>query len=280
MKKYYYEGHTFKLLRGSWGPTLRGILGSESQGPGPTFTPCPAHRLHNWKTHVYSKNLWPYILHHRILNKWSNYGAVKVVYFYPVSCQWSLSITLLKTSENQRFFDAHMGYRKRPQCVKSVQIQTRKNSVFGNFSHSASDMKWVNIEAMQNDDKQKLLQIYFKTYNVSAVQWFHWTDVFFLTSIGNLQNYTISRLSEACYLCTSMGKLMTKACWIILLLYLLFFNATRELKQQSSTAIIRENPTLRMQMKTIRKLSKPILYYNNSSAVRGHWNKSWTSESW
>ena len=55
----------------------------------------------------------------------------------------------------------------------------------------------------------------------------------FLTSIGNLQNYTISRLLPACYLCTSMGTLIAKACWIILLLYLLFFNANTELKQQS-----------------------------------------------
>ena len=63
-----------------------------------------------------------------------------------------------------------------------------------------------------------------------------------------------------------MGKLITKACWIILLLYLLFFNANTELKQQSR-AIIREKVTLCMQKRTIRKLSKPVLYYNNSSAT-------------
>ena len=88
----------------------------------------------------------------------------------------------------------------------------------------------------------------------------------FLTSIGNLQNYTISRLLEDCYLCTSMGKLITKACYIILLLYLLFFNANTELKQQSR-AIIREKRTPCVQKRTIRKSSKPVLYYNNSSAT-------------
>ena len=63
-----------------------------------------------------------------------------------------------------------------------------------------------------------------------------------------------------------MGKLITKACWIILLLYLLFFNANTELKQQSR-AIIREKRTPCMQKRTIRKLSKPVLYYNSSSAT-------------
>ena len=85
-------------------------------------------------------------------------------------------------------------------------------------------------------------------------------------SIGNLQNYTISRLLEDCYLCTSMGKLIRKACWIILLLYLLFFNASTEVEPRSR-AIIREKPTPCMQKRTIRKSSKPVLYYNNSSAT-------------
>ena len=85
-------------------------------------------------------------------------------------------------------------------------------------------------------------------------------------STGNLQNYTISRLLQDCYLCTSMGKLITKACWIILLLYLLFFNANAEVEQQSR-AIIREKPTPCMQKRTIKKSSKPVLYYNNSSAT-------------
>ena len=92
---------------------------------------------------------------------------------------------------------------------------------------------------------------------------------FFLTSIGNLQNYTISRLLEDCYLCTSMRKLITKAWWIILLLYLLFFNANNAkitLKQQSR-AIIREKRTTCTQKRTIRKSLKPVLYYNNSSAT-------------
>ena len=65
MKKYYYEGSTFKLWRESWGPTYElwkrswgptfkfwgGIPGPGSQGhevlsrgPGPTFTPCPEKR--------------------------------------------------------------------------------------------------------------------------------------------------------------------------------------------------------------------------------------------
>ena len=88
----------------------------------------------------------------------------------------------------------------------------------------------------------------------------------FLTFIGNLQNYTISRLLEDCYLCTSMRKRIMKACWIVLLLYLQFFNANREVEQQSR-AIIREKPTPCMQKRTIRKSSKPVLYYNNSSAT-------------
>ena len=97
------------------------------------------------------------------------------------------------------------------------------------------------------------------------VLWFtsSWTS--FLTSIGNLQNCTISRLLEDCYLRTSMGKLITKACWIILLRYLLF-NAKAEVEQQSR-AIVREKPTPCMQKRTIRKSSKPVLYYNNSSAT-------------
>ena len=73
----------------------------------------------------------------------------------------------------------------------------------------------------------------------SAVQWFHSTDVVFLTFIRNLRKYIISRLLEACYLCTSMGKPITKTCWINLLLCLLFFTANKELKQPYR-AIIRE----------------------------------------
>ena len=48
-------------------------------------------------------------------------------------------------------------------------------------------------------------------------------------------------------------------------LYLLFFNRNTELEQQFR-AITREKPTPGMQKRTIRKLSKPFLYYNNSSA--------------
>ena len=77
---------------------------------------------------------------------------------------------------------------------------------------------------------------------------------------------TISRLLDDFHLCTSMGKLITKACWIILLLYLLFFNTNTKLEQQSR-AITREKPTPGTQKRTIRKSSKPILYYNNSSAT-------------
>ena len=50
MKKYYYEGPTFKLCRGSWDPTFKfrggpgsripGTRGPGSWGPGPSFTPC------------------------------------------------------------------------------------------------------------------------------------------------------------------------------------------------------------------------------------------------
>ena len=87
-----------------------------------------------------------------------------------------------------------------------------------------------------------------------------------LTSMGNLQNYTISRLLEDFYLCTSIEKLITKARWIIQLLYLLFFNANTE-EEQQSRAIIREKPTPCMQKRTIRKSSKPVLYYSNSSAT-------------
>ena len=88
----------------------------------------------------------------------------------------------------------------------------------------------------------------------------------FLTSVRNLQSYTISGLLEACYLCTSMGKLITKTCWINLLLYLLFFTGNKELKQPSRV-IIREKQTLCMQKRTIRKSSKLILYCNSSSAT-------------
>ena len=49
-------------------------------------------------------------------------------------------------------------------------------------------------------------------------------------------------------------------------LYLLFFNRNTELEQQSR-AITREKPTPGMQKRTIRKLSKPFLYYNNGSAT-------------
>ena len=52
----------------------------------------------------------------------------------------------------------------------------------------------------------------------------------FLKSIGNFQNYTTSRLLEAYYLCTSIGKRIMKVCGIILLPYLLFFNAYTEQK--------------------------------------------------
>ena len=44
------------------------------------------------------------------------------------------------------------------------------------------------------------------------------------------------------------------------------FNANTELKQQSR-AIIREKSAPCMQKGTIRKSSKPVLYYNNSSAT-------------
>ena len=87
-----------------------------------------------------------------------------------------------------------------------------------------------------------------------------------LASIGNLQNYTFSRLLVDCYLCTSLGKRITKACWIILLLYLLFFNTNTELKQQSR-AIIREKRAPCMHKRTIRKSSKPVIYYNDNSAT-------------
>ena len=43
MKKYYYEGPTFRLWRKSWGPTFEfwgGSRGPRFWGPGPTFTPC------------------------------------------------------------------------------------------------------------------------------------------------------------------------------------------------------------------------------------------------
>ena len=90
---------------------------------------------------------------------------------------------------------------------------------------------------------------------------------FFLTSIRNLPNYTISSLLEACYLCTGMGKLIMKTCWINPLLYLLFFTANKTVKQPSR-AIIRDKLTLSIQINTIRKSSKPILYYNSSATHR------------
>ena len=63
-----------------------------------------------------------------------------------------------------------------------------------------------------------------------------------------------------------MRKRIMKACWIVLLLYLQFFNANREVEQQSR-AIIREKPTPCMQKRTIIKSSKPVHYYNCSSAT-------------
>lgn len=45
-----------------------------------------------------------------------------------------------------------------------------------------------------------------------------------------------------------------------------FFTANKELKQPSGV-IIREKPTLCTQKKTIRKSSKPVLYYSNKSAT-------------
>ena len=87
------------------------------------------------------------------------------------------------------------------------------------------------------------------------------------TSIGNLQNYTISRLLEACFLCISMRERIANAYWIILVLYLLFFNANTELKQQSRV-IITEKPTLYMKKRTIRKSSKLGLYYNRSASTQ------------
>ena len=90
----------------------------------------------------------------------------------------------------------------------------------------------------------------------------------FLVLIRNLQNYTIPRLIEACYQCTSMEKLITETCWIWinLLLYLPFFTANKELKQLSR-AIIRDKPMLCIQKRTIRKSLKPVLYYNSSSVT-------------
>ena len=88
----------------------------------------------------------------------------------------------------------------------------------------------------------------------------------FLTSIRSLQNYTISRLLQACYLCTSIRKLITKTCWINLVLYLLFFTETKELKQPSRV-IIRQRSKLCMQKRTTRKSSKTVLYYNNISST-------------
>ena len=61
-----------------------------------------------------------------------------------------------------------------------------------------------------------------------------------------------------------MGERITNAYWKILVLYLLFFNANAELKQESRV-IITEKPTLCMQKRTIRKSSKLVLYYNSSS---------------
>ena len=71
----------------------------------------------------------------------------------------------------------------------------------------------------------------------------------FLTPFRSLQNYTVSILEDL-YV-QSMGKIITKTCWIILLLYLLFFNANTEVEQQSR-AIIREKATPFMQRRTIR----------------------------
>ena len=67
-------------------------------------------------------------------------------------------------------------------------------------------------------------------------------------------------------MCTSMRKFITKVCQIILLIYLLFLDAKTEVEQQSR-AIIREKPTPCMQKRTIIKSSKPVHYYNCSSAT-------------
>ena len=84
----------------------------------------------------------------------------------------------------------------------------------------------------------------------------------FLTSIRSLQNYTISRLLQACYLCTSIRKLITKTCWINLVLYLLFFTATKELKQPSRV-IIRQRSKLCMQKRTIKKSTTTFLLHTD-----------------
>ena len=63
-----------------------------------------------------------------------------------------------------------------------------------------------------------------------------------------------------------MGKLITKACWIILLLYLQLFNTNAEVERQFR-AIIIEKPTPCMQRRTIRKSLKPVLCCKNSSAA-------------
>lgn len=89
-----------------------------------------------------------------------------------------------------------------------------------------------------------------------------------MTSIRNLQDYTISRLLEAYYFRTSMRKLITKTCCINLLLYLQFFNAHKELKQPYK-AIIREKQTLCLQKRSIRESSKHVLYHSSSSASHG-----------
>ena len=93
-------------------------------------------------------------------------------------------------------------------------------------------------------------------------------QIIFLTSVRNLQNYTISRLLETCYLCTSMGKLITKICWINLFLYFLFFTANKELKLNSHLEPSLEENQCYYAEANHQKIIKTVLYYNNNTATQ------------
>ena len=91
----------------------------------------------------------------------------------------------------------------------------------------------------------------------------------FFASIRNLQNYTISRLLEAYYSSTSMGKVITKTSWVILFLYLLFLTANKELKQ-SSRALIREKPTLCMLKRSIKN-HENLFFITTAALLHKNW---------
>ena len=101
------------------------------------------------------------------------------------------------------------------------------------------------------------------------MQWLHVTDVFFffffffkkppkLYDFKTFKNLLFVHKNWKTYSEDMLDKSAS--------IFPIFLTADKELKQPSR-AIIREKPTLCMQKKTIRKSSKPVFYYNKSSAT-------------